>query len=92
MGLLAQGVAAATGREPPPAWVTASLCLLLIGVGVFVAADFRGIPRQWHEWMGGRADRGFVRSFAHQRLIGIGLAAGGVWGLAAVALHFLSSQ
>ncbi|MFF4078234.1 hypothetical protein ACFYZN_02375 [Streptomyces sp. NPDC001777] len=80
-------MSASAERSPAPAWVMFPLGVLTFLVGVFVAINFRGIPKKWHESFGGREDRCFSSSYAQQRLIGALLIAGGAWVLVATAVH-----
>lgn len=83
-------ISASAERSPAPAWVMIPLGVLTLLVGVFVATNFRGIPKKWHESFGGREDRGFSSSYAQQRLIGVVLIAGGVWVVVATTVRLFS--
>lgn len=83
-------MSASAARSPAPAWVMFPLGVLTLLVGAFVATNFRGIPKKWHESFGGREDRGFSSSYAHQRLIGVVLIAGGVWALVGTTVRLFS--
>ncbi|MCX5398968.1 hypothetical protein [Streptomyces sp. NBC_00102] len=83
-------VSASAASDPAPAWVTLPLAIVLLCIGLCVAMNFRGLPGKYHESLGGREDRGFFSSFAFQRLIGAGLAAGGIYGVFATTVSLLS--
>ncbi|WP_329121505.1 hypothetical protein [Streptomyces sp. NBC_01465] len=74
----------AAAREPAPAALTLAVGVVLMLVGVAVAADFRGLPRRQHEWLlrvGNRATgpskRRSSTSFTYQRILGAFLALAG---------------
>ncbi|WP_327367046.1 hypothetical protein [Streptomyces sp. NBC_01217] len=83
-------ISESAARSPAPAWVMFPIGVLTILVGVFVATNFRGIPKKWHESFGGREDRGFSSSYAQQRLIGVVLIAGGGCALVVTTVRLFS--
>lgn len=59
-------------RELPSGWVTLSLGIIAMLIGVGAAADFRGILKRYHDRVAPRDSGGsFFASIEFQRLIGV---------------------
>ncbi|NML54876.1 hypothetical protein HHL19_34200 [Streptomyces sp. R302] len=83
---LAGMLTSAVDRELPPVEVIIPLCAAVALVGLFVALDFKGVPRRLHERLGGTSGKGFSSSFEFQRIIGWILVVGAILGIAGTIL------